>query len=153
MMSPDTSSKSWSSDLALVKDYPPIPLINIEQMTEILEERRADLEVEGLSTDNYVYFQYVTPSRLLVFEDYQAENRTHYRITYFEDISTLIFKIPTGEYETAHRGLFNLTLLKLHRMGVSLKNFKIEELLHQNINHFLATLLKRILTQGLKTEL
>ena len=117
-----TVSITPSSELALVKEYPPIPFATIKQMSDVLESRRSELE-QGLSQSIYVPFSKVTLARFTVIDKHREQTRSKVRFAYFPDIATLIIKIPTSIHEQAHLSLAMKLVRLTARMGVGESEF------------------------------
>lgn len=123
VMDPSISSKMWSKQVALVREYPPTPFVSVKQVTDMIEQRQTDLEVKRLQRDNYLSFGNVSESQFTAIDQFREKFGAHFRITYFPDISTLIIKIPTGEHEVSHTSLYTAIALKLHDMGTDRAEF------------------------------
>jgi hypothetical protein len=117
IMDTQTVSITPSRELALVKEYPPIPFANVKQMSDVLQSRRSELE-RGLGRSIYVPFSNVTPTSFVAINKHREQTGSKVRFTYFPDIATLIIKIPTKIHEQAHWH-FSMKLVRLaDRMGI-----------------------------------
>lgn len=90
-------------------------------MTAEIEQRRDQIETSNSSA--YIAFSNVSFEILNTFDKYREKKRLHFRLTYFEDIGTLIIKIPTLNSEKAHACLGLMFNRRAVYMNISMDEF------------------------------
>ncbi|PYI01623.1 hypothetical protein BO78DRAFT_273661, partial [Aspergillus sclerotiicarbonarius CBS 121057] len=106
-----------SSELALVQEYPPIPFSNLRSLKRTIEAKLHSIE-EG-DENVHISVNNVTAADLDSIEKYRDRNRPSLRLTFFDDISTLIIKCPSKMHDKACGNLGSAIFVKLTGMGVS----------------------------------
>lgn len=115
------SDRMDSSELAMVKDHLPIPYFGFRQLTKMINERYEKVQESNASV--YMSFSNITWDKLIAIERGRQNEGMHFRLTYFEDISTMIIKIITRQHESAHLS-FGLDIYdEVRRMGLQRLEF------------------------------
>ncbi|CRG90609.1 hypothetical protein PISL3812_07653 [Talaromyces islandicus] len=113
---------SPSVEIALVREYPPLPFVSIKHLFDTVAERRNLLE-ENPDKLQYISFSNVTVSTVVAVEKCREQRRLHFRQTYFPDIQTLIIKVPSCIHERAHTNLGFELVRRYHDMGMKRAEF------------------------------
>ncbi|KAE8415711.1 hypothetical protein BDV36DRAFT_220486 [Aspergillus pseudocaelatus] len=109
-----------SSELALTEVYPPTTYTDIRAMKKAVADTRNRLVTEDIN--QYLSFKHVSPKDFS-FIDAHRRQLGAVRFTYFQDISTLIIKVPTRAHEIAHRNFERMISSQFGAMNIGIDQF------------------------------
>lgn len=109
-----------SSELALTEVYPPTTYTDIRAIKEAVAETRNRLVTEDIN--QYLSLKHVSPNDFS-FIDAHRRQLGAVRFTYFEDISTLIIKVPIRAHEIGHRNFERMISSQFGTMNIGIDQF------------------------------
>ncbi|KAL1859305.1 hypothetical protein Plec18170_002421 [Paecilomyces lecythidis] len=101
--------------------YPPAEYRGLQALRQAILERESFLRHGG--QDQYISFSNVKSSDFRTIESRRFHLGRGIAFTYFEDIETLIIKVPTKVHEKAHASIANMTYHLVRSMGVGMYDF------------------------------
>ncbi|GKZ40205.1 hypothetical protein AbraIFM66950_003389, partial [Aspergillus brasiliensis] len=106
----------YASDLALTERYPPTTYRGIKDIARAIAALTERLERQNVS--QYLSYKPVPPEDFDYIDQHRDELGSTVRLTYYEEINTLIVKIPTPEHEIAHVNIGLETYSQLRSMNI-----------------------------------
>lgn len=105
-----------SSELALTGSYPPSTFKNFKTLQTAVKDKFERLDKGG--KDQYISLKHVKCKDFDAIDANRNQLQGTVRLTYFQDIETLIIKVPTNEHETATRLIDDAVNFEIRSMNV-----------------------------------